>query len=393
MTGWPVAADAKAPYLDFAVKGTDTMRVTLGNQGLTISMRPKLATGAMTLAACITAAVSASQPAEEPAEREDFHVVGYLPWYSVAGDRAETTLSGVRLRGLTHLIFIGCFKVAEDGGLDLIRLGSEDASEPEPGKVSWATLLRLRAITAEKDIKLGIAIGAEGWMKGPRIAAAGADPAKRTKFAMELAAFCDEHGLDCVDFDWEAPNSPEEEKAYTELLKECKRVLAPKGITISVCVLSASRGDKPMVDREGLATVDYVHIMGYFPGRQRPLLAFRRENVDFWCEERGADRGKVMVGMPFFCRNLEKRGRERHLHYRQLVEQAGITPSTDFADGYLLNGVDTVKATVRYAWNEGLAGVMIWSLEQDLPIGERDDLSLMAAIADAVIELRDRAQP
>jgi chitinase len=357
-------------------------------------MRPNVAAGAMTLAACFSPAVSAAAPAEESVRRGDFHVVGYLPWYSVVGDRAETTLSSIRLEGLTHLIFIGCFKVAEDGGLDLIGLGSGDAGEPEPGKVSWATLLRLRAITAERDIKLGIAIGAEGWMKGPRIAAAGADPAKRTKFATELAAFCDERGLDCVDFDWEAPNSPEEEAAYTELLKECKRVLAPKGITISVCVLSASRGDKPMVDRDGLATVDYVHIMGYFPGKQRPLLAFRKENVDFWCEERGAEPAKVLVGIPFFARNPERAKEEgRHLHYRQLVQQAEIKPSTDFADGYLLNGVDTIKATVEYAWNERLAGVMIWSLDQDLPIGERDDLSLMAAIADTVRELRERAQP
>jgi len=356
-------------------------------------MRPNLAAAAVTLAACLAPAATSADAPQEAVERRDFQVVGYLPWYSVVGDRAEATLSSVRLDGLTHLIFIGCFKVAEDGGLDLTRLGSEEASEPEPGKVSKATLLRLRALTREKNIKLGIAIGAEGWMKGPRITAAGADPAKRMKFAAELAAFCDEHGLDCVDFDWEAPNSPEEEQAYTELLEECKRVLAPKGITISVCVLSASRGDKPMVDRDGLAAVDYVHIMGYFPGRQRPLLAFRKENVDFWCEERGADRGKVIVGIPFFARNLEREGKERHRHYRQLVAEVEITPSTDLADGYLLNGVDTVKATVRYAWYEGLAGVMIWSLEQDLPIGERDDLSLMGAIADAVRELRERVQP
>ena len=36
---------------------------------------------------------------------------------------------------------------------------------------------------------------------------------------------------------------------------------------------------------------------------------------------------------------------------------------------------------------------MIWSLEQDFRIGERDALSLMAATADMASELRKRGQP
>jgi len=86
---------------------------------------------------------------------------------------------------------------------------------------------------------------------------------------------------------------------------------------------------------------------------------------------------KVHLGLPFYGRH-ETRG-ESVEGYAELVTREQIEDDdVDYADGYYLNNIGTVKGKLNYAAASGFGGVSINEVGQDLAMD--NDKSLLAAI-------------
>eukprot|EP00746_Dinoflagellata_sp_MGD_P021958 gnl/MRDRNA2_/MRDRNA2_15126_c0_seq1.p1 gnl/MRDRNA2_/MRDRNA2_15126_c0~~gnl/MRDRNA2_/MRDRNA2_15126_c0_seq1.p1 ORF type:complete len:172 (+),score=43.07 gnl/MRDRNA2_/MRDRNA2_15126_c0_seq1:55-570(+) len=89
---------------------------------------------------------------------------------------------------------------------------------------------------------------------------------------------------------------------------------------------------------------------------------------------------KVTLGIPFYGRKMTSIGEAKTA--QELINANPGQKTRDDLDGFFFNNVATVQQKVRFAKKQGLAGVMIWELGQDLPV--EHDHSLLRAIGQTV---------
>ncbi len=145
-------------------------------------------------------------------------------------------------------------------------------------------------------------------------------------------------------------------------------------------------GDK--VPASVFAQLDWVNIMAYdaagpwnpnAPG-QHSSMEFARRNVSWWLE-RGLPREKAVLGVPFYGWGFGKAFRKSEYPYSEIVATYPGAEGRDQAGETIwFNGIPTIKAKTRYVIEQGLGGVMIWSLDSDAK-GPR---SLLTAIRDEI---------
>ena len=96
-----------------------------------------------------------------------------------------------------------------------------------------------------------------------------------------------------------------------------------------------------------------------------------------------------MLGVPFYGYGFGKAFRRGTYSYSAIVAaHPGAERSDQVGDTIWYNGVGTIEAKTKYAVDRGLAGIMIWSLDNDVK-GEK---SLLDAIT-RVYEGRRTAVP
>jgi GH18 family chitinase len=88
-------------------------------------------------------------------------------------------------------------------------------------------------------------------------------------------------------------------------------------------------------------------------------------------KERGLPPHKAVLGLPFYG----KPRKENLSHYKDLLA-AGADPMADEFDSVYYNGIATIRKKTELAKQQGLGGVMIWEISQDV----NDDRSLLKAI-------------
>ncbi|HUP31361.1 MAG TPA: glycoside hydrolase family 18 protein, partial [Usitatibacter sp.] len=124
-------------------------------------------------------------------------LAGYLPaWRTAKYDFS-------RLAPLTDVLYFSIQPTVE-GGLNL-------------KDINMANLPRLAE--AKKKYGFRLLICAGGWERGEGFVPTASDPAKTARFVRESLAFCDKHGFDGIDLDWEHPKTPAEGKLYGELIQ------------------------------------------------------------------------------------------------------------------------------------------------------------------------------
>lgn len=283
-----------------------------------------------------TAWLSATTVTAQEKQAEEFAVIGYLPDY-----RLGSFDLGRLGPPLTDVVAFSIEPKA-DGSLDARRLKDSD-------------LRRLREATAKKGIRLHVALG--GWERSGGFAAMSTDPRIRKRFIEALTAFCREHKLDGVDFDWEHPATPAEEAGYAALLDETSRAFRPLKLRTSV-TLAAWQKTTP----EALRAVDRVHVMAYDHDGPHATAEDAAKDVEMLARK-GAPRDRLVLGVPFYGRDLKDRGRAAG--YGEILAKHHPAADVDEVDGLYFNGPKTIAAKVRKAKADGLAGVMIWELGQD----------------------------
>jgi GH18 family chitinase len=205
------------------------------------------------------------------------------------------------------------------------------------------------------------------------------DEKKRAVFVAKLAAYVTAHEFDGLDVDLEGPSITTD---YAAFIKDLAAKLKASGKLLSAALSKGYGGDRvPVTVFDHLS---FINIMAYdgtgywepdAPG-QHSSLDFSRDNVAWWLD-RGLSRKQAVLGVPFYGYGFGKAFRKRDYPYREVVEKHSGAEHTDQAGSTIwYNGIPTIKAKTREVVGQGLAGIMIWSLDADT----KDGTSLLSAI-------------
>ena len=203
--------------------------------------------------------------------------------------------------------------------------------------------------------------------------------ANRAGFVAKLADYVSSHGFAGLDVDLEGPSINQD---YGAFIADLAGALKPKGKLLTAAVSKGYGGSK--VPDAALAQFDFVNIMAYdgagywdpkSPG-QHSSMEFARNNVEYWLK-RGLPKTKAVLGVPFYGYGFGEAFRKRDYSYAAILAQYPGAENADQAGSTIwYNGLPTIKAKAAYVKEQGLGGVMIWSLDYDVK-GER---SLLTAI-------------
>jgi GH18 family chitinase len=203
---------------------------------------------------------------------------------------------------------------------------------------------------------------------------------KRADFAARLGSYVSDHGFDGLDVDIEGPSI---NKDYGAFIRELSAVLKPKGLLLTAA-LSQGYGGKNVPDSV-FEHFDFVNVMAYdgagswnpkAPG-QHSSMEFAMRNVEYWLK-RGLPASKTVLGVPFYGYGFGKAFRKSPYAYSEIVAAYPDAARSDqVGETIWYNGVPTIEAKTKYAIDRKLAGIMIWSLDNDVK-GEK---SLLDAIA------------
>ena len=201
----------------------------------------------------------------------------------------------------------------------------------------------------------------------------------RAAFVAKLADYLSAHRFDGLDVDIEGPAINED---YGAFIRDLAQALKPKGKLLTAALSKGYGGDK--VPDSVFAHFDFVNIMAYdgagpwspdSPG-QHSSFEFATNNVSYWIN-RGLPKSKAVLGVPFYGYGFGEAARRRNYPYKRiLAEFPGAENSDQVGNTIWYNGMPTIKAKSRYVVEQGLGGIMIWSLDYDVS-GEE---SLLSAI-------------
>ena len=205
--------------------------------------------------------------------------------------------------------------------------------------------------------------------------------AKRAGFVAQIAAYVSAHDFDGLDVDLEGPAI---NRDYGAFIQELSVALKPKSKLLTAA-LSQGYGGKD-VPESALAQFDFVNVMAYDatgpwqpknPG-QHSSLEFAQNNIDYWLR-RGLTKSQIVLGVPFYGWGFGKAFRENEYRYADLLKTYPAAISTDqVGDTIWFNSIPTVQAKAKLVLEQGLGGMMIWSLNSDAP-GENSLLTAMHA--------------
>ena len=207
--------------------------------------------------------------------------------------------------------------------------------------------------------------------------------AKRAGFVAKLAAYVSTHNFDGLDVDLEGPSI---NKDYGAFIAELGPALKAKGKLLTAALSKGYGGGN--VPDSVFESFDFVNVMAYDgagpwqpkePG-QHSSFEFAKSNVTYWLG-RGLPKAKAVLGVPFYGYGFGEAFRKRDYPYSEIVATYPGAEHTDQVGSTIwYNGQPTIKAKAQYVVDRGLGGIMIWSLDYDVP-GER---ALLPVIADTL---------
>lgn len=258
-------------------------------------------------------------------------------------------------------------------------------------------------ITTAHQAGRKILISLGGWGQSDGFAPMAADSSMRKKFVQNLIHFCQSRGYDGADFDWEFPENAAQRAALTTLIKEVREAFDqthPEWLLTMVAVASNWSGQ--WHDYAALSQyVDWFNLMAYdfhgswttHAGHNAPLFApstdydgSAHQGVLYLRNQRGIPQEKIHLGMPFYGKECNATRLYGPSSNWTDLEYAAIVPRLNagweyFWDEvamapYLLNTARTKFVTFddslslsgkcNYVKQNGLGGVMIWALGQDV---------------------------
>ncbi len=293
--------------------------------------------------------------------RAEKRVVAYVPNWTDLPTLATT----IDYSKLTHINIAFENPTNADGGLSF-------------NSKNQALITRARASSVKVLISIGGGAAAENASMKARyfsLISAG----RRKEFASRLATYVEAHGFDGLDVDIEGPSINED---YGAFIAELGAVLKPKGKLLTSALSKGYGGDR--VPASTFEHFDFVNIMAYDgtgpwdPKRagQHSSFEYARTNVSYWLK-RGLSKDKAVLGVPFYGYGFGEAFKKGDYPYSRLLKEfPGAEMKDEVSNTVWYNGIPTIRAKSRYVVENDLGGVMIWSLDYDVP-GEK---SLLSAI-------------
>jgi len=341
--------------------------------GCLIAMRPKIFIASMLVMMTIAALPMAGlcQP----------RVVGYYPGWM----KTKLPATAVKFEYITHINHAFAWPLANGD----IAAYSE-ITHPD-----------LIAATHQAGRKILISLG--GWGQSEGFAPMSADSSVRKKFVQNLIAFCETRGYDGADFDWEFPENATQRANLTTLIKEVRQAFNqthPEWLLTMVAVASNWNGQwheyatlSQYVDWFNLMAYDFHGTWTTHAGHNSPLYApttdfegSAHQGILYLRNQRGIPKNKIHLGAPFYGREFNASRLYGPSTGGTDMEYSAVVPRMNsgweyFWDDvsktpYLLNTARTRFVTFddslsltgkcEYVKQNGLAGIMIWALGQDV---------------------------
>jgi GH18 family chitinase len=192
---------------------------------------------------------------------------------------------------------------------------------------------------------------------------------RRADFAAKLATYIADHRFDGLDVDIEGPSINQD---YGPFIRALSAAMKPRGQLLTAA-LSQGYGGKNVPDSV-FEQLDLVNVMAYdeagswnpnAPG-QHSSVEFTKRTVDYWLK-RGLPASKTVLGVPFYGYGFGKAFRKSPYAYSAIVAaHPGAARLDQVGETIWYNGVPTIEAKTNYAIDHKLAGIMIWSLDNDV---------------------------
>ena len=206
---------------------------------------------------------------------------------------------------------------------------------------------------------------------------------KRAGFVAKLVEYVVGHGFDGLDVDIEGPSINAD---YGKLIDELSAALKPKGKLLTAALSQGYGGNR--VPDSVFARFDFVNIMAYDgagpwqkdrPG-QHSSMELAKGSVAYWLG-RGLPKDKAVLGVPFYGYGFGDAFRDGDYSYADIVKSYPGAEKVDQVGSTIwYNGIPTIRAKAQYVVEQGLGGVMIWSLNEDAP----GKLSLLTTLHEAL---------
>lgn len=201
----------------------------------------------------------------------------------------------------------------------------------------------------------------------------------RAGFATKLAEYVVAHDLDGLDVDIEGPSINQD---YGAFIAELSKAMKAKGKLLTAALSKGYGGNR--VPKSVFEQFDFVNIMAYdgagywspnSPG-QHSSFEFAKSSVAYFTKH-GLPKSKAVLGVPFYGYGFGEAFRKGDYSYAKILASYPGAENSDQAGNTIwYNGIPTIKAKTKFVADEGLGGIMIWSLDYDV----KGDKSLLSAI-------------
>ncbi|XP_068222684.1 probable chitinase 10 isoform X2 [Palaemon carinicauda] len=364
----------------------------------------------------VPAVPSATDPVV-PSKGGDYKVVCYFTnWAWYRNGEGKYTPSEIDPSLCTHIVY--GFAVLD--GSRLVIKPHDTWADYDNKFYERVTALR------STGVKVLVAIGGWNDSAGDKYSRLVSNPATRRRFIEHVISFIRDNNFDGLDLDWEYPvcwqvdckKGPAEDKAnFAAFVKELNEAFKPHNLLLSAAVSPSNKVidmgyDVPALDRYldwiAVMTYDYHgqwdkktgHVAPMYAHSQDDNLAFNTNfTIHYWIEK-GADRKKLVLGMPMYGQSFSlaqasdnglnqktygggeagpytrARGFLAYYEicYKIMHEGWQVVKDTENSMGpYAYRGdqwvgfddIETIRYKTKWLKNMGLGGAMIWALDLD----------------------------
>ncbi|XP_050091373.1 chitinase-3-like protein 1 [Anopheles aquasalis] len=344
----------------------------------------------------------------------------YASWSHWRPENGAFNVTNINAHLCTHLLY-AFFGIDEEGKVQILDPWLDLEDDFGIGNIRLFNELRL----ANPSLKTLAAIGG-AHIESFLFSALAANPSARAAFAQNARSFCQEHGFDGVDIDWEFPghhdgvDSSNDKTNFALMLQELATELHNYGLLLTAAVaasepIASTAYDIPAIvphlDFISLMTYDFNGAWNDVTGHNAPLHAgpsdqndFQRmlnveHSVNYWLRQ-GAPANKLLLGVPTYGRSLTLADREENglrapsvgpgpqgvytrepgyiayfeicfnfQPYSKWVRVWEVTQKVPYAfynDQWIgYDDRESITEKCKFVIERGLAGAMVWTIDMD----------------------------